>query len=46
MYNDAGAVAEQQREDAALASLIPADNKPSGFAQFEKEVQQKAELAA
>lgn len=43
----AGAIAEQQREDAALASL-PAEaiKKPSGFAQFEKDVQQKMELAA
>lgn len=42
----AGAIAEQQRQDAALADLIPADRKSSGFAQFDKDVQQKMELVA
>ena len=41
-----GAIAEQQRQDAALADLIPADRKSSGFAQFDKDVQQKMELVA
>ena len=42
----AGAIAEQQRQDAALADLIPADRKSSGFAQFDRDVQQKVELVA
>ena len=42
----AGAVAEQEREDAALAALSPQDikeaKKPSGFAQFDRDVRQLA----
>ena len=42
----AGAVAEQNREDAALAALstdnIKKAKKPSGFAQFDRDVQELA----
>lgn len=43
-------MAEQEREDAALAALSPDDikqaKKPSGFAQFDREVLQKQQTAA
>lgn len=42
----ADAVAEQNRQDTALASLLTSSNKLSGFGQFQKDVQQKVELEA
>lgn len=43
-FNIAGAVAEQNRQDTALASLLTSSNKLSGQAQ--KDVKQKMELEA
>ena len=42
----AGAVAEQNRQDTALASLLTSSKKMTGFGQFQKDVEQKVELEA
>ena len=43
-FGTSGAVAEQNRQDTALASLLTSSNKLSG--QLQKDVEQKMELEA